>query len=333
LNKGIALAGGTLLGWLNSDDTYLPGAVSRAVRAMAEHPEWAVVYGRADYINEIGEVLHSYPTKSFDPNLLFEECFICQPAAFLRKDVVLQAGGWDETYKFCMDYDLWAKLSKYHSMGFIENRLANSRLHDASKSILIWKDTGLTEVFRMSLKNYGRIANKWVAEYAHHHGSKGIFWLLNQYKAYKVFGSAPEIIEVNQYDDLWFPPVARLMIKPIGNAVHTLLIKGRHVMSSLFGKLHLTAYVNGKPVQDYEVPADSFVLEIPVHSDQEMIHVDVHTHERFCPIEHGLSSDVRTLGFVGSEILPLTSMEFEFYRAYQRDPSTIPDWLLHFQRA
>ena len=41
INKGFGIANGEILAWLNSDDTYQPGAISQAVRVLQEHPEIA----------------------------------------------------------------------------------------------------------------------------------------------------------------------------------------------------------------------------------------------------------------------------------------------------
>ena len=51
INKGFNRAGGDILAWLNSDDTYNPGAVSAAVKFLVENPEVAMVYADCDFIN------------------------------------------------------------------------------------------------------------------------------------------------------------------------------------------------------------------------------------------------------------------------------------------
>ncbi|HOW91535.1 MAG TPA: glycosyltransferase family 2 protein, partial [Anaerolineaceae bacterium] len=45
VNKGYAVAKGSILGWLNSDDTYKPGAISAAVEFLVNHPQFGLVYG------------------------------------------------------------------------------------------------------------------------------------------------------------------------------------------------------------------------------------------------------------------------------------------------
>ena len=51
INKGFALATGSIFAWLNSDDTYNTGAVSEAVDYLRAHPELGMVYGNAYYID------------------------------------------------------------------------------------------------------------------------------------------------------------------------------------------------------------------------------------------------------------------------------------------
>ena len=145
INTGISLARGTLVSWLSADDTYYPGAVSQAVRSFTKHTSWAMIYGNVNYVNENSEVLSAFPTKPFDRKKLFEECFICQPATFLRKEAIIQVGGVDESKQICMDYDLWVRLAKFHSIGYVENTMASTRLHDANQSILLMNEIGSKE--------------------------------------------------------------------------------------------------------------------------------------------------------------------------------------------
>src|SRR5215510_10504684 len=57
INKGFAQARGQILAWLNSDDTYEPGAISTAVKYLVDHPKVGMVYGDCNFINEDGRVI------------------------------------------------------------------------------------------------------------------------------------------------------------------------------------------------------------------------------------------------------------------------------------
>jgi glycosyltransferase involved in cell wall biosynthesis len=88
VNVELRLARGEIIGWLNSDDTYLPGVVNAAVEYLAASPDVAVVYGEAYYIDPSNTVIRVYPTGDFSLNRLAKRGFICQPTACIRRSAV-----------------------------------------------------------------------------------------------------------------------------------------------------------------------------------------------------------------------------------------------------
>src|SRR4030095_6506219 len=60
INKGFGHTNGQILAWLNSDDTYEPGAVSAAVKYLLDHPDVGMVYGDCNFINEDGRVIGKF---------------------------------------------------------------------------------------------------------------------------------------------------------------------------------------------------------------------------------------------------------------------------------
>lgn len=136
INKGFAATTGEILTWLNSDDTLEPGAVSAAVDYLQRHPDVAVVYGDANFIDPagryIGRCAHVEP---FDAHrLLHYSDFIVQPAAFFRRSVFEEVGGLDADLHWSMDYDLWLKIARRHKMAYIPTVLANYRWFGANKT-------------------------------------------------------------------------------------------------------------------------------------------------------------------------------------------------------
>jgi glycosyltransferase involved in cell wall biosynthesis len=135
INKGFAMARGEILAWLNSDDTYLPGAVSDAVGFLAGHLDVGLVYGQAYYVDGLGERMARYPAGPTDHQGLRRGInTIPQQATFFRSRLWKMAGPLDPAFYYAMDYDLWVRISGLTSIAFVERPWAHFRIHDLSKS-------------------------------------------------------------------------------------------------------------------------------------------------------------------------------------------------------
>ncbi len=137
INKGFARAKGEILAWINSDDTYLPQAVSQAVAALQAHPLASMVYGDANLIDEHGAVLGKFPARQTDYRRLRQGyVHIPQQAAFFRADLWRKVGPLDPTFYFAMDYDLWVRLAGQAPLVYTPQLWANFRLHQTGKSVV-----------------------------------------------------------------------------------------------------------------------------------------------------------------------------------------------------
>jgi len=134
LNKSLARSRGTIIGWLNSDDCYKPNIFQNITQYFLLNPESIMVYGQGEYIDADGEVLSLYPTERPDAGLegLKSGCFICQPTVFFKRSLYLLQGPFNTQYKASFDYEYWYRaFSKFpHRIGFLDDILAQSRLHE-----------------------------------------------------------------------------------------------------------------------------------------------------------------------------------------------------------
>ncbi len=166
INKGWRRAQGTVLAYLNSDDTYLPDAVERAVACLEEHLDAGAVYGEGYHVDEAGKVLERYPTEPFSMARLEETCFICQPTVFLRRAIVERVGYLDESLQYCMDYDLWIRIGRVAPFVHTPHHLANRRRHPDTKT-LGQRARAQAEILRMVQRHFGRVPPSLIYAYAH----------------------------------------------------------------------------------------------------------------------------------------------------------------------
>lgn len=140
INKGLKLATGEVMAYLNSDDTYEPGALNK-VAQFFERDERLWVFGKCRIINEKdGEsrnIITDYKNfwlSRYTYNTLLILDFISQPAVFWRRDAYEEIGPFDEDEYYELDYDYWLRLGKKYQPGFINSYLANFRVHKHAKT-------------------------------------------------------------------------------------------------------------------------------------------------------------------------------------------------------
>jgi glycosyltransferase involved in cell wall biosynthesis len=136
INKGFARANGSILAWLNSDDTYQPGAVREAVDYLQAYPDAGMVYGDGNFIDEHGRVIGRFPSAQTDLQKLRRGyVHVCQQSAFFRADLWRAVGPLDPSFYFAMDYDLWVRLASRAPLVYLPRTWANFRLHSDAKTI------------------------------------------------------------------------------------------------------------------------------------------------------------------------------------------------------
>lgn len=165
INKGFARATGDILAWINSDDTYEPGAIREAVDWMQAHPDAGLVYGDANFIDDDGNVIGRFPAAQTDyRRLRGGYVHIPQQAAFFRRDLWQKVGPLDPSFFFAMDYDLWVRIAKVAPLLYTRHVWANFRLHGDSKT-LIANDRCWPEMIRVHRREGGSWLSPIVAKY------------------------------------------------------------------------------------------------------------------------------------------------------------------------
>jgi glycosyltransferase involved in cell wall biosynthesis len=136
INKGFAQASGEVFAWLNSDDTYQPGAIREAMSYLQGHPEVGLLYGDGNFINTEDQVIGRFPSKQTDyGRLRTGYVHICQQASFFRAALWEKVSPLDPSFYFAMDYDLWVRLAGISKVQYVPRLWANFRLHGDTKTV------------------------------------------------------------------------------------------------------------------------------------------------------------------------------------------------------
>jgi glycosyltransferase involved in cell wall biosynthesis len=135
INKGLRLATGEIVAWLNSDDVYLPGAIRQAVEALEREPHLGMVYADGIMVDSEQVLLdrHRYRTLSLVDLLSFE--VILQPTVFLRRSTLERAGYLDDAYQLILDHQLWVRMAAVAPIRHVDATWALERTHPEAKTI------------------------------------------------------------------------------------------------------------------------------------------------------------------------------------------------------
>lgn len=148
INKGLSRATGEIIAWLNSDDYYLPGAVSAAVKAFQENPDAVLVYGNMWAVDENGRTTNilKYKQLTLEDLLCFQ--IIGQPAVFFRREALDRAGHLNPNFHFMLDHHLWLRIAMQGQILHVDETWAAARYHAEAKNRAKAAEFGL-EAFRI----------------------------------------------------------------------------------------------------------------------------------------------------------------------------------------
>lgn len=140
INKGLKRIDADVLAFINADDVYLPGALSRAARYFQAHSDAAWLTGDYFIIDSLGRRVQSYvvaykrmlrrwPTFQ----TLAVANYIVQPSTFWRRELLDEIGLLDESLRYCFDYDFWLRAIMRRPLHVVFAPLSLFRIHARSK--------------------------------------------------------------------------------------------------------------------------------------------------------------------------------------------------------
>jgi glycosyltransferase involved in cell wall biosynthesis len=135
INRGFQHAHGEIIAWLNSDDLYLPGAISSAEQALQSDPASGMVFGNAITIDAQGVPLNKLVFGDWGLAELARFRIICQPAVFMRKAILDRTEYLDTNYHFMLDHQLWLRMASLAPIRHVTKFWAAARQHPGAKNV------------------------------------------------------------------------------------------------------------------------------------------------------------------------------------------------------
>jgi len=139
MNKGIAAAAGTILGFLNVDDYYEAGVLAEVLPMFKRLPEPALLVGNCNMWDDNGKLISvNKPAQISLLNLLegkYEEAFPVNPAAyFYHKSLHQRIGPYETQEHFGMDVHFVFKAVQNANVTYVDKTWGNYRYLEGTKT-------------------------------------------------------------------------------------------------------------------------------------------------------------------------------------------------------
>lgn len=137
LNTGLGLSHGRFIARMDADDEAMPDRFQKQVDYLQSQPEVVVLgtgYRQVDLLRN--RTLDIIPPQSDEAirRALLHGNPICHPSVMMRRDALLEAGGYDETFRYTQDYELWSRMAGYGRLHNLPHILLIRRYHQHSVS-------------------------------------------------------------------------------------------------------------------------------------------------------------------------------------------------------
>ncbi len=141
VNKGLRVATGDIVGWLNSDDLLYPGALAHVAAAFTADPDLVWLHGRCEIVDEHDRPIRRWVSaykdfrcRHYSRRSLLVENYVSQMTVFWRRSAMDRVGTLDESMRYSFDYEYWLRLSAVGDPLYLRDRIAAFRWYATSKS-------------------------------------------------------------------------------------------------------------------------------------------------------------------------------------------------------
>lgn len=165
-NKAVGLSKGDWIAILDHDDLWRPEKLAIQAESIDRYPEAKLYFSNSEWFTDEGKVIR----KTIEDNrfcsgvikepfvtLLSEGCFIDSETAVINRQTLEDLGGFDEKYRYIVDYDMFLRIAKGNSIYYEDKVLAGWRMHpsQATKKLEEEMTREYIDLFERALKESG----------------------------------------------------------------------------------------------------------------------------------------------------------------------------------
>ncbi len=158
INRGLSMAQGEVLAYLNSDDLYFPWTLDVVSEYFDSHPSVDLVFGDAVLVDDGTGWQTPALNPPFDLDHIRRSGFLIQPAVFWRRSVLETEGGFDESLRYLADCDYWMRVGEHHRFGKVNEFVAVERNHD--QTLRESQASGIQAELELTRSRYVRVTGR-----------------------------------------------------------------------------------------------------------------------------------------------------------------------------
>ncbi|MEW5744474.1 MAG: glycosyltransferase family 2 protein [Nitrospirota bacterium] len=163
INKGLKMATGEIVGYLNSDDRYYSDTTYKVLTAFKRKPTTDFLYGACTYVDNAGKKKYIYTPLPYSNVLLRNMKGIpwAQSSCFWKAEVHRQIGCFNPALRYCGDYDFFSRLISNKLSGYrVKSPLSYFMLHENALSVKARAE--MQEEFENICSRYGLKRNPFL---------------------------------------------------------------------------------------------------------------------------------------------------------------------------
>jgi glycosyltransferase involved in cell wall biosynthesis len=131
VNRGLSMVDGDIIGYVNADDEIAPGALAAVAEAFADHPGARWLMGKREFIDGDGTAFAWMQPVPFTLRSYLGLGWSCVPqeTVWMRRDLYIEVGPFDTTFRNTGDYDMYARCRRAAKPLILQRTLGRFRLH------------------------------------------------------------------------------------------------------------------------------------------------------------------------------------------------------------